>query len=45
VPYVDTASLTWDPTYGLKPGFAAHEGPPGLSPEAAAALTAVFRRP
>ncbi len=45
VPYVNTASLVWDPTYGQKPLLAAHAGPPGLSPEAAAVLDAVFQRP
>jgi hypothetical protein len=45
VSHVNTGNLSWDPTYGRPPIIVAHEGPPGLSPEAAAAMTAIFRRP
>ncbi len=42
VPMVDTASLVWDPTYGV-PIAAKAGGPLTLSPEAAEAMTAIWR--
>ena len=46
VPAVDTGALAWDPTYA-RPLTSAVLGDrlPGLSPRAAEAMTAVFRRP
>jgi hypothetical protein len=39
---VDTEALSWDPTYGL--GFGGSlDTPPVISPEAATAMTSLFR--